>query len=83
MSNVGDNADLIFLREGCDLLITKLVNAINKLAQFAVQYKDLPTLGWTHFQPAQLTTVGKRASLWLQVSYQPASLRLGTPLGYS
>ena len=65
-SNVGDNADLIFLREGCDILITKLVNAIDKLSRFALQHKDLPTLGWTHFQPAQLTTVGKRACLWLQ-----------------
>ena len=64
---LGDNADLIFLREGCDLLITKLVNVIDKLSKFAIQYKDLPTLGWTHFQPAQLTTVGKRACLWLQV----------------
>jgi len=64
---IGDNADLIFLREGCDILITKLVNAIDKLSQFAMGYKDLPTLGWTHFQPAQLTTVGKRACLWLQV----------------
>jgi adenylosuccinate lyase len=59
---------LIFLREGCDILITKLVNAIDKLSKFATGYKDLPTLGWTHFQPAQLTTVGKRACLWLQVS---------------
>lgn len=63
----GDNADLILLREGCDILITKLVNSIDKLSRFALEYKDLPTLGWTHFQPAQLTTVGKRASLWLQV----------------
>jgi len=71
-TDAGDNADLIFLREGCDLLITKLVNAIDKLAKFAIQHKDLPTLGWTHFQPAQLTTVGKRASLWLQVHPQSA-----------
>lgn len=78
---IGDNADLIFLREGCDLLITKLVNAIDKLARFAVQYKDMPTLGWTHFQPAQLTTVGKRASLWLQVQLQWSRLILGTSLG--
>jgi len=63
----GDNADLIFLREGCDLLISKLVNTIHKLSLFALQYKDMPTLGWTHFQPAQLTTVGKRACLWIQV----------------
>jgi adenylosuccinate lyase len=64
---VGDNADLIFLRQGLEILITKLVNAIDKLAKFAIEYKSLPTLGWTHFQPAQLTTVGKRACLWLQV----------------
>ena len=70
---VGDNADLIFLREGCDLLITKLVNAIEKLSRFAIEYKALPTLGWTHFQPAQLTTVGKRACLWLQVWHGHAS----------
>jgi adenylosuccinate lyase len=75
---VGDNADLIFLREGCDLLITKLVNAIDKLARFAMEYKALPTLGWTHFQPAQLTTVGKRACLWLQV--QSPYLRDGNNL---
>jgi len=77
----GDNADLIFLREGCDLLITKLVNAIEKLSRFAMQYKDLPTLGWTHFQPAQLTTVGKRATLWLQVSLLPRGLRMELILG--
>lgn len=68
---LGDNADLIFLKDGCDLLITKLVNAIDKLSKFAIKYKDLPTLGWTHFQPAQLTTVGKRACLWLQVLLKP------------
>jgi adenylosuccinate lyase len=73
----GDNADLIFLREGCDLLITKLVNAIEKLSRFAMQYKDLPTLGWTHFQPAQLTTVGKRATLWLQVFPPECHLSIG------
>lgn len=63
---VTDNADLIFLRQGLDYLIQKLVNVIDQLAKFALDYKDLPTLGWTHFQPAQLTTVGKRATLWLQ-----------------
>jgi len=57
------------------LPITKLVNAINKLAKFALEYKDLPTLGWTHFQPAQLTTVGKRATLWLQVQIPHQSTR--------
>lgn len=63
---VTDNADLIFLRDGLDILIPKLVNVIDRLSKFALQYKDLPVLGWTHFQPAQLTTVGKRATLWLQ-----------------
>uniref|UniRef100_A0A060THS4 Adenylosuccinate lyase n=1 Tax=Blastobotrys adeninivorans TaxID=409370 RepID=A0A060THS4_BLAAD len=63
---VTDNADLIFLRKGLDLLIPKLVNVIDRLSKFVLEYKDLPVLGWTHFQPAQLTTVGKRATLWLQ-----------------
>ncbi|KAK9470781.1 L-Aspartase-like protein [Dipodascopsis tothii] len=63
---VTDNADLIFLRDACDILIKKLVNVIDRLSQFALEYKDMPVLGWTHFQPAQLTTVGKRATLWLQ-----------------
>lgn len=63
---VTDNADLIFLRDGFDILIPKLVNVIDRLSDFVLKYKDLPTLGFTHFQPAQLTTVGKRATLWLQ-----------------
>ncbi|CCH58621.1 hypothetical protein TBLA_0A08320 [Henningerozyma blattae CBS 6284] len=63
---VTDNADLIFLRDAYDLVIPKLVNVINRLANFALEYKDLPVLGWTHFQPAQLTTLGKRATLWIQ-----------------
>ncbi|KAK9377970.1 L-Aspartase-like protein [Lipomyces chichibuensis] len=63
---VTDNADLIFLRDACDLLLTKLVNVIDRLSSFALEYKDMPVLGWTHFQPAQLTTVGKRATLWIQ-----------------
>lgn len=63
---VTDNADLIFLRDAYDILIPKLVNVIDRLSKFALEYKDLPVLGWTHFQPAQLTTVGKRATLWLQ-----------------
>ncbi|ORY81442.1 adenylosuccinate lyase [Protomyces lactucae-debilis] len=61
-----DNADLIFLREGCDLLLGKLVNVIDRMSQFALHHKDLPTLGFTHYQPAQLTTVGKRVTLWIQ-----------------
>ncbi|ODV58677.1 adenylosuccinase ADE13 [Ascoidea rubescens DSM 1968] len=63
---VTDNADLIFLRDAYDILIPKLVNVIDRLSKFALTYKDLPVLGWTHFQPAQLTTVGKRATLWIQ-----------------
>lgn len=63
---VTDNADLIFLRKGIDLLIPQLVNVIDRLSKFAMEYKDMPVLGWTHFQPAQLTTVGKRATLWIQ-----------------
>ncbi|XP_021937009.1 adenylosuccinate lyase isoform X2 [Zootermopsis nevadensis] len=63
---VGDNTDLIILRDGFDLLLPKLAGCIQRLAQFADKYKNLPTLGFTHLQPAQLTTVGKRACLWLQ-----------------
>ncbi|OMH81153.1 Adenylosuccinate lyase [Zancudomyces culisetae] len=62
---VTDNADLMIMRKGLELLINKLVHVIDALKQFCLKYKDLPTLGFTHFQPAQLTTVGKRASLWL------------------
>lgn len=61
-----DNADLIFLKKGLDLLLPKLANVIHKLSKFALQYKDLATLGYTHYQAAQLTTVGKRACLWIQ-----------------
>lgn len=60
------NADLIFLREGLGYLIRSLGVLISRLSAFAAQYRDLPTLGFTHFQPAQLTTVGKRATLWIQ-----------------
>ncbi|MEI7487397.1 MAG: adenylosuccinate lyase [Chryseobacterium sp.] len=63
---VGDNTDLIQIRDGLLILKKKLVNLMKNLADFSIQYKDLPTLGFTHFQPAQLTTVGKRATLWLQ-----------------
>lgn len=61
-----DNADLIFLRDGLDILLTKLAVVIQKLSEFARKNKDLPCLGYTHGQPAQLTTVGKRACLWIQ-----------------
>jgi len=63
---VGDNTDIIIMREGLALLRKKLLNVIAQLAAFADRYKDMPTLAFTHFQPAQPTTVGKRASLWLQ-----------------
>ena len=63
---VGDNTDLIQIRDGLLILRKHLVNVIKDLSDFAIRYKDLPTLGFTHYQPAQLTTVGKRATLWLQ-----------------
>ncbi len=63
---VGDNTDLIQIRAGLDLVAHRLRAVIRALAQFATTYAQLPTLGFTHFQPAQLTTVGKRACLWLQ-----------------
>jgi adenylosuccinate lyase len=63
---VGDNTDVIQMTEGIKLIKAKLINTMNNMAQFALKYKDLPTLGFTHFQAAQLTTVGKRCTLWLQ-----------------
>jgi len=63
---VGDNADLIIMRDALRLLAGKLAAVIDLLAKFAEQYRDLPTLGFTHYQPAQLVTVGKRATLWCQ-----------------
>ncbi|WP_027377441.1 adenylosuccinate lyase [Kaistella palustris] len=63
---VGDNTDLIQMRDGLLILKKQLINVIKNLSDFALEYKDLPTLGFTHYQPAQLTTVGKRATLWLQ-----------------
>jgi len=62
---VGDNTDIIIMTEGLKLVKKKLVNVMSKLANFADKYKALPTLAFTHFQPAQPTTVGKRATLWL------------------
>ena len=63
---VGDNTDLIQIKEGLNIVKKKLINVMEGLAKFSNEYKDLPTLGFTHFQAAQLTTVGKRATLWLQ-----------------
>lgn len=63
---VGDNTDLIVMREALRLLRGKLVTVVGNLAGFAEKYAGMPTLAFTHFQPAQPTTVGKRATLWLQ-----------------
>ena len=63
---VGDNTDIIVMAEALQLVKKKLVNVIDELAKFADKYKELPTLAFTHFQPAQPTTVGKRATLWAQ-----------------
>lgn len=63
---VGDNTDIIIMTEALNLVKKKLVCLISELAKFAREYKDLPTLAFTHFQPAQPTTVGKRATLWLE-----------------
>ncbi len=63
---VGDNTDIIIMTEGVKAGAKKLVNVIAELAKFADNYKNLPTLAFTHFQPAQPTTVGKRATLWSQ-----------------
>ncbi|MBS5215612.1 MAG: adenylosuccinate lyase [Clostridiales bacterium] len=63
---VGDNTDIIVMTEALKLVQKKLVNVIAELAKFADEYKELPTLAFTHFQPAQPTTVGKRATLWMQ-----------------
>ncbi len=63
---VGDNTDLIQIKDGLELVGQRLRGVIHALARFAREYADMPTLGFTHFQPAQLTTVGKRACLWLQ-----------------
>ena len=60
------NSELIIMKDGLDIILKKLVNVMDKLKTFALKYKDMPTLGFTHLQPAQLTTVGKRATLWLQ-----------------
>lgn len=63
---VGDNTDIIIMREALQLIREKMINVISNLSQFALKYKSLPALGFTHLQPAQLTTVGKRATLWIQ-----------------
>jgi len=62
---VTDNADLIIIRDGLEILLPKIARCIDRLANFAKEYRDLPTVGYTHFQSAQFTTVGKRATLWI------------------
>ena len=62
---VGDNTDVIVMTEALKLVRSKLINVIDELSRFAMKYRELPTLAFTHFQPAQPTTVGKRATLWL------------------
>ena len=81
---VGDNTDVILMREGLELIRNKLVKVVEKLSRFAGEYKALPTLGFTHFQAAQLVTVGKRATLWMndllmdleEVEYRISTLKL-------
>ena len=63
---VTDNADILMLRDALTLVRDKIIEVVRRLRSFALEYKDLPTLGYTHLQPAQLTTVGKRATLWMQ-----------------
>ena len=63
---VGDNTDIIIMKNALILIKNKIINVIEHLAEFALKYKNLPALGYTHLQPAQLTTVGKRATLWMQ-----------------
>lgn len=66
---VGDNTDIIIMRQGLEIVRRKLLNILSNLAAFARKYKDLPALAYTHLQPAQLTTVGKRATLWMNELY--------------
>ncbi|BEP29092.1 adenylosuccinate lyase [Helicovermis profundi] len=62
---VGDNTDIIVLKDALELIKGKIANLLYKLKDFSIKYRDVPTLGYTHFQPAQITTVGKRATLWM------------------
>jgi adenylosuccinate lyase len=81
---VGDNTDIIIMREALKLVSRKIVNVLNNLAEFALKYKDMLALAYTHLQPAQLTTVGKRATLWMnemlmdynEIQYRLNSLQL-------
>ncbi len=63
---VGDNTDVIIIKEASELVMSKCAQVLKNLSEFSLRYKDMPCLGYTHLQPAQLTTVGKRATLWMQ-----------------
>lgn len=81
---VGDNTDVVIMREALKLVRSKVLNVISRLSVFAEKYKDMPCLGYTHLQPAQLTTVGKRATLWIndlvmdleEIDHRIATLKL-------
>lgn len=81
---VGDNTDIIMYTDALKYIRSKLINSIHTLSKFALRYKELPTLGFTHFQPAQLTTIGKRTCLWIQdllidlenIDYQLSKIKL-------
>ncbi|MDE7278124.1 MAG: adenylosuccinate lyase, partial [Oscillospiraceae bacterium] len=81
---VGDNTDVIIMRDALQIVKRKLINVLAQLSDFALKYKDMPCLAYTHLQPAQLTTVGKRATLWAnellmdldELEYRISSLKL-------
>lgn len=78
---VGDNTDVLIMKQGLELVRSKLLTVIKELRDFSMTYKDLPALAYTHLQPAQLTTVGKRATLWLNeflMDYEEVEHRLAT-----
>jgi adenylosuccinate lyase len=78
---VGDNTDVLVMKHGLTLIRRKLINVLNELRAFALRYRDLPALAYTHLQPAQLTTVGKRATLWMNellMDYEEIDYRLST-----
>lgn len=78
---VGDNTDVIIMREALKVVRRKLVNVMNNLAKFAMEYRSMPALAYTHLQPAQLTTVGKRATLWLNellMDYEEINFRISS-----
>ena len=81
---VGDNTDIIVMRDALEIVRRKMINVLANLAHFAMEYKGMPALAYTHLQPAQLTTVGKRATLWMnellmdfnELEYRIANLKL-------